>query len=264
VARRTMIRSVRMTPWVIGIAALALAIGARAQEAKAPSAAAGPSVDRIIQHYIEAIGGRAAIEKFTSRASLGKIEVPSMNLTGTVMMEEKAPDKLLQTVVINGNIFRQGFDGANAWSDDPADGLRVLSGMELAEAKRDADFFHPLHLHEIYADLAYAGTEKVGDREAYAITGTAAGESAPDKMYFDEESGLVLRVITHRHTPDGEANVQEDFSNYQAVDGLMLPFTILQTGGSAEFTIRMDQIRHGVDLKDSEFAEPKAGDSKVQ
>ena len=250
----------------VAIATLALAICLPAQDAKLPSTsgAATPTVDRIIDRYIAAIGGRAAIEKITSRASLGRIEVPSMNLSGTVMIHEKAPDKTLQVVVFNGNAFRQGFDGTRAWTDDPADGLRVLSGVEFAEAKRDADFFHPLHLHEIYSKLTLVGTEKVGDRDAYVLEGTAPDESQPDKMYFDAQNGLALRIVSPRHTPDGEAKIQEDFSDYRSVDGLYLPFTIGQTGGSADFTIHISEIHHGVDLDDSEFAAPQAADSKVQ
>lgn len=243
---------------------LMLAICAGAQDAKAPSPAATPTVDQIIDRYIVAMGGRAAIEKITSRASLGKIEVPSMSLSGTVMIHEKAPDKLLQVVVINGNAFRQGFDGTNGWTDDPADGLRVLSGIQLAEAKRDADFFHPLHLREIYPDMKLDGKEKVGDRDAYVVEGTAAGETVPDRMYFDVDSGMAVRLASHRHTPDGEANVQEDFSDYHKVDGLELPFTIEQTGGSAEFTIHVSEIRHGVNLDESEFVQPQGEGSKVQ
>lgn len=249
---------------ICAVATLMLAVRAGAQEAKAPSAAATPTVDQIIDRYIAATGGRPAIEKITSRASLGKIEVPSMNLSGTVMIHEKAPNKLLQVVVINGNAFRQGFDGTNAWTDDPADGLRVLSGIQLAEAKRDADFFHPLHLREIYPNMTVTGKEKVGDRDAYVIEGTASGETVPDKMYFDVNSGMAVRLVSHRHTPDGEADVQEDFSDYHTVDGLKLPFTIEQTGGSAEFTIHVTEIHHGVNLDDSEFVQPQGEGNKVQ
>ena len=251
-------------PFVALIAMLAFAVCLPAQEAKPKSTAAAPSVNEIIDRYVAAIGGRAAIEKITSRASLGKIEVPSMKLSGTVMIHEKAPDKTLQVVVFNGNAFRQGFDGTTAWTDDPADGLRVLSGIELTEAKRDADFFRPLHLQQIYSSLTFAGTEKVGDRDAYVLAGTEADESEPDKIYFDVENGLALRIVNPRHTPDGEARLQEDFSDYRRVDGVELPFTIAQTGGSADFTIHISEIHHGVDLDDSEFAKPQGGDSKVQ
>lgn len=245
----------------VAFAALALAVCAGAQDSAQP---ASPTVDQIINRYITALGGRAAIEKQTSRVSMGTIDVPAMHLSGTVMIHEKAPDKVLLVVIFSGNAFRQGYDGTTGWTDDPADGTRVLSGEELAEAGRDADFFHALHLREIYPQLAFAGTEKVGDHDAYLLEGTAAGESDPDKMYFDTQSGLPLRAISHRHTADGDSEVQQDFQDYRTVDGLQLPFTIVQTGGSSDFTIRISEIHHGVDLQNSEFAQPQVGQPKVE
>jgi hypothetical protein len=234
-----------------------------AQSAK-QAPASTPTADEIINRYVDAIGGRAAIEKITSRASIGTISVPSMDLSGTVLIHEKAPNKLLQVIVINGNALRQGFDGTSGWSDDPADGLRVFSGVELAEAQRDADFYQPLHLRAIYPDLKFAGSEKVNDRDAYVLEGTAPGEDTPDKMYFDTMNGLALRFVSHRHTADGESDVQEDFQDYRKVDGLELPFTMVLTGGSSDFTIRINEIHHGVDFDDAEFAKPQADESKVQ
>jgi len=226
--------------------------------------AASPTVDQIIDRYIAAIGGRAAMEKLTSRASIGTIDVPAMHLSGTVLIHEKAPNKILQVVVINGAAFRQAFDGTVGWTDDPADGPRVLAGIELAEARRDADFYHPLHLRQIYSQLTLAGTENVNDREAYLLEGTAEGETDPDKMYFDEKTGLILRVVNHRHTSDGDQVLQEDFQDYRAVDGIQLPFTILQTGGSSDFTIKIGEIHQGVALEDGEFARPQEGQTKVE
>lgn len=242
-------------------ATMILGLSATPQQATRP---AMPSVDEIISHYISAIGGKAAIEKMMTRAALGTIDIPAMHLSGTVMVHEKAPNKLLQVVIINGASLREGFDGTTAWTDDPADGTRILSGVELSETRRDADFFHPLHLHQIYSNLAFAGTEKIGDRVAYVVEGTSAEESDPDKMYFDSQSGLVLRIVSHRHSPDSDGNVQEDFQDYRDVQGLKLPFTILQSGGSSGFAIHISQINPGVSLDDSEFAVPQQDRNKVQ
>jgi hypothetical protein len=230
----------------------------------AQTAPATPTADQIIDKYIAALGGRAAIRKQTTRTSMGTIDVPAMHLSGTVMIHEKAPNKTLQVVIFSGNVFRQACDGKAAWSDDPADGLRVLSGVELTEAERDSDFYHALDLHDLYSKLVVVGSEQVDDHDAYVLEGTIAGETLPDKIYFDAKSGLALRVLGHRHTADGEFEVQEDFQDYRAVDGVQLPFTILQRGGSSDFTIRISEIHHGAELPDSEFSTPKQGQTKVE
>ncbi|HTR24310.1 MAG TPA: hypothetical protein VMI10_10020, partial [Terriglobales bacterium] len=80
---------------------LALSLPAFAQSpAEAPSdskpvpsskAAALPTADQILDRYVKAIGGREAWKKLTSRVSSGTIDVPAMNLSGTIEIREKAP-----------------------------------------------------------------------------------------------------------------------------------------------------------------------------
>ncbi|MDR3721676.1 MAG: hypothetical protein P4L00_08750 [Candidatus Acidoferrales bacterium] len=220
------------------------------------AATAAPTVEQILDRYVKAIGGREAWQKFTSRVSMGTIEVPSMNLSGVVMIHEKAPDKLLDSVVINGASFRQGFDGTLGWTDDPQDGLREQTGAELAEARRDADFFHPLDLRRLYAKLTVSGKEKIGGRDTYVVEATVPEGSEPTKMYFDSESGLLLRVVKQNHGADGVTQFREDFEDYRDVDGIKVPFTSHQTNGDTTYTMTISEVRHNVELNDSEFAKP--------
>lgn len=225
----------------------------------APAAAAAvPSADQVLDHYVNAIGGRAAWTKLNSRVSKGTIEIPAMNnLSGTVEIHEKAPNSMLAVITLGGAVFEQGFDGTTAWSNDPQNGVRVLTGAELDDAKREADFYHPLDLKKLYAKMTVTGTDKVGDRQAYVVEATAVGGD-PDRMYFDTESGLLVRAVNHRHTPDGVAVFQAEVEDYKDVDGVKLPFTVHQTSAESAFTIRFTEIHHNVQLADGQFAKPAA------
>src|SRR5581483_4430444 len=132
---------------------------------------AQPSVDKILNHYVKAVGGRSAWEKLKSRTSMGTIEVAPAGLGGTVVIHEKAPNKILTIIIVSGSAFRQGFDGSVGWAEDPQSGVRDQSGAELAEAKRQADFYSPLDVKQHYSKLTLLGTEKVGDHDAYVIEG---------------------------------------------------------------------------------------------
>ena len=90
---------------------------------------------------------------------------------------------------MNGRIL--GFDGTTGWSNDPQNGLREQTGEELAETKRDSDFYHPLDLKQMYSKIAVTGTDKIDDRDAYALE-ASSGELGTDKIYFDAQTGLVL------------------------------------------------------------------------
>ena len=223
--------------------------------AQGPNSGA-PSVDKIIDHYVEAVGGRTAWQKLHSRVSMGTIEVPSANLSGTVVIHEKAPNKMLTIIIVSGSTFRQGFDGAIGWAEDPQSGLREESGGELAEAKRQGDFYSPLNTREHYLKLTLLGTEKVNDHDAFVLEAALPEGGQPDKLYFDAQSGLPVRLISHHHSPEGVLQFQEDFSDFRQIDGVTLPFTISQTGGDSTFVVKISEVRHNVELEDGEFSKP--------
>jgi len=252
--------------FTVGAVAFALAAAMWAQSSPRQSAnlplsqpappAGTPTVEQIIDRYAQAVGGRAAWEKLTSRSSMGTVEVPSMNLSGTVVIHEKAPNKILTIIIMAGSAYREGFDGNVGWTEDPQDGLREQTGLELAEARRQSDFYGPFDLHEQYAKLAFAGSEKLEDRQAYILEATPKEGGQPDKMYFDSQSGLPMRLISQHHTPEGVSEFREDFSDYRSVDGVILPFKIWQEGAGSAFTVRISEVRHNIAFEDGEFAKP--------
>ena len=266
ITQATLRRFVRLSGLAAPLFMLALAANAQSASstapkdspATAPTAPVYPKVGEILDRYEKAIGGRAAWEKFTSQVMMGTIEVPSMDLSGTVMIHEKTPNKVLVAVIINGAAFQQGFDGTAGWTDDPKNGLRDQTGAELAEAKRAADFLHSFKMRRAYASMAVTGTEKIGERDTWVIEAGVPEGGDPTKLYFDKQSGLLLRAISQNHDADGVSQLKEDFEDYRDVDGVKLPFVSRQTNGDTTYTMRISEVHHNVDLGDSEFAKPAA------
>jgi outer membrane lipoprotein-sorting protein len=220
-------------------------------------AAALPSADQVIDNYVKAIGGRDAWLKIKSRVSIGTIDVPAYNISGTVEVHQKAPDKLLSQAVVGGQAYRHGSDGDVSWSDDPQNGVKVETGAAAASSKREADFYHPLDLKKIYAKLNVTGTEKVNGHDAYVLEATTA-EGVTDKMYFDTTGGLMVRSVSHHPTPDGnDAVYTADIEDYRDVDGIKIPFLARQSSDQAAYTITFTDVKNNVDLTDDQFAKPK-------
>jgi photosynthetic reaction center cytochrome c subunit len=201
--------------------------------------------------------GRAAWEKLHSRVSKGTIEIPAMNnLSGTIEVRMKAPNLILVVINLGGAIIQQGFDGTSAWSDDPRNGLRVLTGGELEDERKEANFYHALDLQKIYSKFTVTGREKIDDHDTYVVEASPAGGGDPDKLYFDTQSGLEVRSVNHRHTPDGSMEFSANIADYRELDGVKLPFRVEQASSQAAFTITFTDIQHNVDLPDSLFTKP--------
>ncbi len=215
-----------------------------------------PTVDQIIDKYVQAIGGKAAVEKQTSRVGKGTFEVPAFGANGTIEVYAKAPNKTFSVINIDGfGVVQQGFTGTAGWSSDPQSGMRDLSGSELAAAKLDAEFYRDIKLKELYPKMELKGKEKLASGEAYVLVATPASGS-PETLYFDVQSGLLVRQDGKRESPQGALNIQVLFEDYKEVDGVKVPFTIKQNSDAISFVIRLSEIKHNVTIDDAKFNKP--------
>jgi outer membrane lipoprotein-sorting protein len=235
---------------------VSIAIAAAGAHARAQTAPL-PTIDQILDKYIAGAGGRAAIEKITSISGKGTIDIPDANISGTVELIQKAPDKALTIVDLPGvGQQREGYDGTVGWSDDPQNGLRQKSGVELAEAKRGATFGRELKMKQLYPTMVVKGREKVDESDAYLVEATPS-EGSPVKLYFDATSGLLVRQIAQRQMPQGPLEVEVTFSDFRPVEGVKRPFTIRQATSMFTATIHLTEVKHNAPIDDAIFKAPK-------
>ena len=78
----------------------------------------------------------------------------------------------------------------------------------------------------------------------------------PVKLYFDAESGLLLRQIRYIDASVGRATWQTDYSDYRDVNGVKMPFkwTLLWQSGKNE--VEIDNIQANVTIPATRFAKP--------
>ncbi|HEY7912794.1 MAG TPA: hypothetical protein VIG62_12845 [Blastocatellia bacterium] len=232
---------------------LAVAVAALAQTTPAPAL---PSVDEVLKKHVDAVGGKAALEKASSRLEKGSLDIPAMGASGTFEVYSKAPNKTLTVVTIDGaGVFLQGYDGKTGWDKDPFQGLRELSGTELATRRRASEFYGELKFKELYPKTAVTGKSKVGEREVYVVEATPA-EGDPEKFYFDTQSGLMLRNDSVVDGPQGRMPTETYFEDYKAVDGIMRPHTLRQSNSAISFVIKLTEVKHNAAIEDAKFAKP--------
>ena len=227
-------------------------------QAESP-ARGGPTVEQIIGKYVEAIGGEAAYRKLTSRVTKATFVMPEMeNLTGTAEVYEKAPNKSLVVLNFPGlGVSREGFDGSAGWSQEPTGEVRAMAGAELASARVDADFYKEIRLGEIFPRLTLKGTEKVGGRTAYRLEGVSR-DGYSETMYFDAESGLLLRTDSVEEGPEGKAVLEIHYEDYREVDGIRMPFAARHQSPEVTILFKLDEVRHNVPIEDARFNKPAA------
>jgi photosynthetic reaction center cytochrome c subunit len=147
------------------------------------------------------------------------------------------------------------YDGHAGWLAVPGQPVRDMSGADLDAARLDADLHLPIEMKRIFSDFNVEHLEKVGDHEAYVVSGLREGQP-PMKFYFDEKSVLLIRIVRYAESPFGRNPTQIDYDDYRDLDGGKTPFlwTIARPGG--RFTIRIEQARQNVPIEENKFARP--------
>jgi hypothetical protein len=170
----------------------------------------------------------------------------------------KAPNKYLLSVDIPGfGVIQQALNGDAGWAQDPQSGLRDLGGVELAQMKREADIYRDIKLKELYTKLVVKGKDKVGDHDAYLVEATPP-EGGLEKMYFDAQSGLMIRNDLEADTPQGKMPVEVYLEDYKEVEGIKIPFTVRQVTPAVTFSIKLTDVKYNVTVEDSKFNKPAA------
>ena len=222
------------------------------------------TADQVVDKYFAAVGGREAISKITSRKATGTIvvETPMGNLTGTLEMIAKSPNKMRASMRIDltslggpGEMaMDQVFDGTNGWISNSMQGEQTMAGAQLDSAK-NAYFPSPLLGYKEHGmTIALEPSQKLGDRDAYVILLTPK-TGAPSKLFFDKTTFLLVRTVSRSQNPQTGEDVESvsDSDDYREVNGLKVAHTMYQSAGGQTVTMKFAKIEDNVPVDDSVF-----------
>ena len=197
-----------------------------------------PSATQILDHYIEALGGRTALLAVKSRVSRGTLLHIKVVDAGTpkaravnrgqedpLEIDQQWPGKVTVTLgPPNGRIV-QRLDGTSGTVEAP-DGKRPMTAAEVARFTTLGDLRRDLELQD-HADKARAGgKDKIDGRDVYVLR-TQTPEGNREVLYFDVQSGLLRRRIAFRPTVIGPDPEQTDLEDYRdAGGGVKAPFVV--------------------------------------
>lgn len=248
--------------FIILLAALLItAISAFAQSSTAPKPASAvklPTTQEVLDKYVKAMGGRDAIMKVRSTKSTGTVELSPIGVTGTVESISAAPDHAFSKMTLTGlGEFFEGYDGKTAWSSNPIQGMREKTGVELAQTKLINNFYRDINIDKLYSKLIVKSIEKVGDKDAYVVTGQAEG--LPETtFYFDTNSGLMVRTDTTIISPEGQQPAKIFIDEMKSFDGVMVPTKVRTVLPSVEIRLNLTDVKTNITVDDATFAKPKS------
>jgi hypothetical protein len=230
-----------------------------------------PTADQLVEKHFQALGGIASFRKINTRvirlsslrprlvnAGTPKASMIARGETWTMEIYQKAPNKYLAVINTPEGTILQGFNGNTGWVKGPQ-GQREMSTGELARIKRQADLLADFKLSERYSAMSVVGREKIDDREAYVVEAQSA-DRRTEKLFFDTQTGLLVRRTVLTQTRLGLDPEQTDFKDYTQVDGIKLPFTVIVSYlDDSHFgtTRKYIEVKQNVPVDDAKFEPPE-------
>jgi photosynthetic reaction center cytochrome c subunit len=217
-----------------------------------------PTVAQLIDNYIHALGGPAAIGNVTSRVQKGTAIIGGQSVRVEDFTEAPGRHALVRHLAGGDNV--EIFDGRVGWIGVTGRSSHEIHGAELEAIRIEADLQFPLHIQTTLPELRVEYPEKIDGREVNVLYGVGKNGRVV-KFYFDEQSSLLVRLTFYVDSPLGRNPLQFDFADYRDVDGVQIPFRITCSRPGSSWTSQLDEVRQNIPIDAAKFANPLANHS---
>ena len=218
------------------------------------------TIDELMAKAIEASGGEANLRKHKSMQVRSTIEMPGQGISADALTYSRAPyaEAQVMTMRAAGKTIattRKFFDGREGGGESSFTVSTPLSGLEINDALIASDFYRELNWKTAFKTSVIKAIEKVGDEDAYVVARTPEKGSAVTERY-STKTFLLLQRETQATDPELGINISAvaTFSDYRPVDGVMVPFTIVETvlGGNESIT-KVQDVKFDAPIPDRVF-----------
>lgn len=204
---------------------------------------AGVTAQSVIENYLDAIGGRAVLEKVKTVSIFASGEVQGMALNFQLI--RTSDNQFMQNIEMMGrSMSKQVFNGENGYA--MMQGQKMdLNPQQAAMIKDEAQPFYELHLDP--EAISLEGIEKVDGENAYKVK-----VSGNRVAFYNVASGQKIQEITTTEMMGQTIESTMKFGDYKEASGIMFPFYLGQMMGPQliEFTIEKIEVNSGVTAED--------------
>lgn len=240
--------------------AFLIALGSAAVSAQSTAtaqrpAAAAPTVDEIVAMNLQARGGVDLLRATESMKMTGTVTSPA----GTAKMVNwmKRPNRKRTETEFGGQKNVEAFDGTTPWVSMAGLPPQVIPpSPRLEEAKGRSEIDPPLlDYKERGRNVTLVGREKVDGSDVFHLRITDRGQVT--HYYLDAATGLEKKITNRISDGQMTAQVELRFSDFRAVQGRMVPFTIQQVvDGKSVAQTKLESVEFNIPIEDALFKMP--------
>lgn len=200
------------------------------------------TLESIGKKYIDAIGGKANVEKINSVKVDAEAKVQGMALQMTTL-QAKDGKSVMEIKMMGNTMQKVAFDGKEGYIQAQGQKMPLPKDTEAEMLKQK----------EIFPELAYGsanyelkGIENINGEESYAV------KNGNKTSYYSVKTGLKVADIIIQKVQDKEMSVPTYYSDYKEVSGVKFPFKITSnmSGIDITFEVKSYEINKA---KDADF-----------
>lgn len=225
--------------------------------AVAPTVAQTPSVDDIVAKYLAARGGADKLRAVRTVKMTGKISGQPGEVE--ILSWAKRPNMMRRESKLKGQTLIVASDGQTVWAVNPLSPTpREVTGPQADAAKLEASEFDPVLLDskDKGHTIELVGKEPVDGIATYHLRVTKKNGPTQD-IYLNADTLLEAKMTMNIDQGARKGTASIDFSNFKAVDGIMVPFKIRQSfDGQPVADVTYDSIQFNAAVDDSLFRMP--------
>ncbi|HXW08336.1 MAG TPA: hypothetical protein VD833_24100 [Vicinamibacterales bacterium] len=244
-----------MFPNVVAILLVPVALSALA----GMGSPARQTADEIVARNLAAKGGVERLKALTTARITASISGKGRDVRLTVW--SKRPNLMRREVVDGNQKIINGFDGSALWVEDPRLGGQPqrITGPQAELASQEAEF------DNVFVDyrqkghtVELVGTETLDSRSVHHLKLTRRNGRV-QHHYIDAETALEVRVVTSLDQGGMKAEFATDFSDHRDVEGLKVPFTMVQSvNGTPGQRVTLERVEFNVPVDDAMFQVPRS------
>jgi outer membrane lipoprotein-sorting protein len=195
-----------------------VATGAGAQQ----NAASLPAASTLVAKYDAAIGAQAMM-KAPQVTTKGGMTMSAAGISATFEMVQLAPNRMQMVMTIPGvGTVQTGYDGTTAWSSDPMQGPRILTGQEAEQIVEQADPRMDSRSPEFFTSMQTVADTTMNGERCYLVKLTwKSGRETFD--CYSAASGLRVGSTSVQKNQMGQIPMTMLFSDYKKFGNFMVP-----------------------------------------
>ena len=215
-----------------------------------------PAARAVVNRYIEAIGGRPAVEGQRTLFVTGALS--AFGMSGRVQVWHARPDRSASVIALGPLQLSEGFDGSAGWRTNPSGQLVLLDGKDLVDARTEAWFENDRWLE---ADQGGGTVNDAGTASdstgSFTVLEVTPPLGRPHRLWFDDRTGLLVRTVVMQD----QQTVAVSLSDFRRVGHTTMAFrSVTRVAGmpTNDMTLALDSVAFNPDIPASRFVAPAA------